>query len=229
MPHSSTTRILAIRHGETAWNVDARIQGQLDIGLNSTGQWQARRLADALAGGGQDGQIDMIYSSDLCRAFDTATAVAASTQGPLQQDAGLRERHFGVFQGCTPDEIAALYPEQVLRWRQRDPDFCPEGGESLHTFYARCVSTAARLAARHPGQTIALVAHGGVLDCLYRAACGMPIEAPRGWQLGNASINRLLYTGDTFTMIGWGDTQHLDGTRDEIDEQQQPRAAGSLS
>ena len=229
MPYRHATRILAIRHGETAWNVDARIQGQLDIGLNRAGQWQARRLAEALAADGQDGALDMIYSSDLSRAFETASTLAAHTGWPLQQDVGLRERHFGAFQGHTPQEIAERHPALVQRWRQRDPAFCPDGGESLQTFYQRCIDTAARLAALHPGQTIALVAHGGVLDCLYRAACGMPIEAPRTWQLGNASVNRLLYTEGRFTMIGWGDTQHLDGARDEIDEQLQPRAVGSLS
>lgn len=229
MPYRHATRILAIRHGETAWNVDARIQGQIDIDLNRAGQWQARRLAEALAAGGQDGALDMIYSSDLSRALETASTLAAHTGWPLQQDVGLRERHFGAFQGHTPPEVAERYPALVQRWRQRDPDFCPEGGESLRTFYQRCIDTAARLAEQHPGQTIALVAHGGVLDCLYRAACGMPIEAPRTWQLGNASVNRLLYSEGRFTMIGWGDTQHLDGARDEINEQLQPRAAGSLS
>ena len=73
------------------------------------------------------------------------------------------------------------------------------------------IDTAHRLATAHPGQTVVMVAHGGVLDCLYRAACGMPIEAPRTWQLGNASINRLLFTGTRLTMVGWGDTQHLEG------------------
>lgn len=229
MSHGQVTRILAIRHGETAWNVDARIQGQLDIGLNSAGQWQARRLGEALAAGTQDGAVEMIYSSDLVRALDTAATLAACTGWPLRRDAGLRERHFGVFQGHTPKEVAERWPDQVQRWKQRDPDFCPEGGESLRTFYQRCIDTAERLAALHPGQTIALVAHGGVLDCLYRAACGMPIEAPRTWQLGNASINRLLWTDSGLTLVGWGDTQHLDMALDEINEDMVPRAAGSLS
>ena len=71
MPGNST-RVLAIRHGETAWNVDTRIQGQLDIGLNEVGRWQAQRVGQALAG--ED--LNAVYSSDLSRAFDTAQAVA---------------------------------------------------------------------------------------------------------------------------------------------------------
>lgn len=208
MPYSRTTRILAIRHGETAWNVDTRIQGHLDVGLNAAGTRQAELLAEALAEAGE--AIEAIYSSDLRRAFDTARAVSSVTGRPVQAEPGLRERHFGVFQGCTPDEVAERHPADVPRWRQRDLDFCPEGGESLRTFNERCIATATRLAAAHPGQTIALVAHGGVLDCFYRAACGVTLQAPRTWVIGNTSVNRLLYTGDTFTLIGWGDMQHLE-------------------
>ncbi len=73
-----------------------------------------------------------------------------------------------------------------------------------------------RLAAAHPGQTIALVTHGGVLDCWYRAATRLALHAPRTWQIGNASINRLLYTPTGFTLVGWSDTLHLE--RDALDE-----------
>ncbi|WP_338416107.1 histidine phosphatase family protein [uncultured Sphaerotilus sp.] len=207
MGHGSSTRILAIRHGETAWNVDTRIQGQLDIPLNDTGFWQAERVADALA----DEDIAVLYASDLVRAAETANAISRRIGLPVLHDAGLRERNFGLFQGRTVAEVEAIHPELVKRWKSREPDFEPEGAESLRTFYARSIDTAHRLAAAHPGQTVVMVAHGGVLDCLYRAACGMPIEAPRTWQLGNASINRLLFTGTRLTMVGWGDTQHLEG------------------
>ena len=207
MGHGSSTRILAIRHGETAWNVDTRIQGQLDIPLNDTGFWQAERVAEALA----DEDIAVLYASDLVRAAETANAISRRIGLPVLHDAGLRERNFGLFQGRTVAEVEAIHPELVQRWKSREPDFEPEGAESLRTFYARSIDTVHRLAAAHPGQTVVMVAHGGVLDCLYRAACGMPIEAPRTWQLGNASINRLLFTGTRLTMVGWGDTQHLDG------------------
>lgn len=208
MPHSTVTRILAIRHGETAWNVDTRIQGQLDIPLNETGRWQAHRLSLAVAEEG----IDAIYASDLLRAMETAQAVARGCGRPIATDTGLRERGFGVFEGLTFAEVEQRWPEQSARWRRRDPDFGPDGGERLRDFYARCVDTAARLAAAHPGQTIALVAHGGVMDCLYRAASRLELNAPRTWELGNASINRLLYTPDGFSLVGWSDTFHLEDT-----------------
>jgi probable phosphoglycerate mutase len=211
--HEQVTRILAIRHGETAWNVDTRIQGQLDVPLNDTGRWQARRLGQAVA----HEPIHAIYASDLARAFETARALGAAVGLPVVADRGLRERHFGAFEGHTWAEIEARWPEGSERWRKRDLDFAPAGGESLRDFYARSVAAATRLAAAHPGQTVALVAHGGVMDCLYRAASRIDLQAPRSWQLGNASINRLLYTPQGFTLVGWSDTFHLDDD-DSLDE-----------
>ncbi len=206
------TRIIAIRHGETAWNVDTRIQGQLDIPLNDTGRWQARRLALALAGE----PIAAVYSSDLLRAWDTALSVADAVGQPVVTDEGLRERGFGEFQGRTYAEIEALWPEEALRWRKRDPDFAPPGGESLVALRERVTRTAHALAARHAGEQIVMVGHGGVMDVLYRVATGQDIQAPRTWALGNAAINRLLWTAEGFTLVGWADTYHLDD--DALDE-----------
>ncbi len=200
------TRIIAIRHGETAWNVDSRIQGHLDIPLNDVGRAQAARAAAALA----DESVQAIYSSDLLRAYETAQAIAQTLAQPVLIDKGLREREFGVFQGRTFAEVEADAPEQAMRWRKREPDFTPEGGESLNVFRDRVVQTASALAGAHLGQQIVLVAHGGVMDVLYRAATGQGVQAPRTWQLSNAAINRLLWTPDGFTLVGWADTHHLD-------------------
>jgi 2,3-bisphosphoglycerate-dependent phosphoglycerate mutase len=204
--HDTTTRIVAIRHGETAWNADARIQGHIDIALNDKGRWQAQQLAAALA----HERIDAIYASDLSRAFETAQAVAQQQNKIVNVEPLLRERHFGDFQGRIFTDVEQEMPEQAARWRRRDPDFIPEGGESLRLFYARCVLTAKRLAAAHPGQLVALVAHGGVMDCLYRAALSLDLQTPRSWPLGNASINRLLYTPQGLSLVGWSDTAHLE-------------------
>jgi probable phosphoglycerate mutase len=210
MPQS--TRLIALRHGETAWNVDSRIQGQLDIGLNPTGHWQAQRLGQALAGE----PITAIYASDLSRAWDTAQHVARATGVQVQPEPGLRERCFGVFLGRTFAEVELESPELARRWRQRDPHFAPEGGESLLQLFERVTTTAHTLAARHPGELIALVGHGGVLDALYRAATRLDVQAPRSWHLGNAAINRLLWSPEGLALVGWGDTAHLDvGALDE--------------
>ena len=207
------TRIIAIRHGETAWNVDTRIQGHLDIPLNDTGRWQARRVGAALAGEA----LSAIYASDLGRAHQTAQAVADRAGLPVVADVGLRERAFGTFEGKTFAEIEADWPDQALRWRKRDPAFEPAGGESLLRFRERIVGTLNRLAAQHPGGQIVLVGHGGVMDVLYRVATGQELQAPRTWALGNAAINRLLWTPETLTLVGWADTAHLDDAAlDEI-------------
>ena len=207
-PHEAhLTRIVAIRHGETVWNAEMRMQGQLDTTLSERGRWQAGRAADSLAGEG----IEAIFSSDLERAFDTAQALARRLGLPITTDTGLRERGFGVFQGSTYAEIDARWPEQAARWRHHDPDFGPDGGETLREFNARAVATCARIAASQPGRSIAIFTHGGVLDCLYRAGSGVALGAPRSWELGNAAINRLLYTPRGFTLVGWSDTAHLEG------------------
>ncbi len=207
MTAPAATRVVLIRHGETAWNADTRIQGQLDVALNERGRWQAARMAEALA----DEGIEVIVSSDLQRARATAQALADVTGLPLQIDPGLRERRFGCFEGRTFQEVDTTWPQDALRWRQRDPEWAPaEGGESLLAFYARCVAASETVLAAHAGRVVALVAHGGVLDCLYRAATRQHLQAPRSWQLGNATVNRLLHTDEGFTLVGWNDARHLD-------------------
>ena len=206
------TRIIAIRHGETAWNVDTRIQGHLDIPLNARGRWQAAQLAQALAGE----TVTAIYASDLARAWETAGHVGRQQQVDVTPEIGLRERGFGEFEGKTFLEIEASLPEQAQRWRLRDPLFAPPGGESLVALRERVLEAASRLAARHPGELIALVGHGGVMDVLYRAATRQAIDAPRTWALGNAAINRLMWTPEGFSLVGWSDVGHLEG--DSLDD-----------
>ena len=219
-----STRILAIRHGETAWNVDTRIQGQLNIGLNDTGLWQAQQVGKALA----QEPIAAIYSSDLDRAFTTATSIAQSNHSLISRTGhtaivlphtGLRERHFGHFEGTTWAEIEAKWPADAKLWRSRDPHWSPQGGESLVVLHERIAQCVQEIASQHLGEQIVLVAHGGVLDVLYRLATGQDTQAPRTWHLGNAAINRLLWTPEGLGLVGWGDVAHLqegqDASRDE--------------
>jgi probable phosphoglycerate mutase len=206
------TRLIAVRHGETAWNVDTRIQGQLDIALNPTGLWQAGRVAQAL----EDEPIAAIYASDLARAWQTSQEIARPHGLEVRAEPGLRERAFGHLEGRTFAEIDANLPHEARLWRTRDPEFTPDGGESLLTFRDRVTGIASRIAESHAGELVVLVAHGGVMDVLYRAATGQELQAPRTWALGNAAINRLLWTPQGFTLVGWADTGHLnDGALDE--------------
>jgi probable phosphoglycerate mutase len=205
--HAQLTRVIAVRHGETVWNAELRMQGQLDTNLSAQGRWQAGRVAAALAGEG----LDAVIASDLSRALDTAQAIADRAGLAVATDPGLRERSFGVFEGYSYAEI---------------DHFGPDEGETFRAFYARSVATATAVAARHAGRSIAIVTHGGVLDCLYRAASGIALDAPRSWQLGNASINRLLYTPRGFTLVGWSDSAHLEGERPLDDSDADGAAAG---
>lgn len=211
-PAVQVTRILAVRHGETAWNRETRIQGHTDIALNDHGRWQAAQLAQAL----RDEPIAACYASDLSRARATAQAVADALGQSVATHTGLRERCFGQFEGQTWAELEAAWPAETLAWRKRLPDFAPPGGESLRQLQARVVAAVGELAARHAGEQVLMVVHGGVLDMLYRAATRLDLQATRSWELPNTAINRLLWSPEGLGLVGWADTTHLQrGTLDE--------------
>ncbi|MEZ5707734.1 MAG: histidine phosphatase family protein [Burkholderiaceae bacterium] len=210
------TRIVAVRHGETDWNRETRIQGHTDIPLNDHGQWQAVQLGLAL----REESFAACYSSDLIRAQATAEAVARHHRLPVAHHQGLRERSFGAFEGQTWKTLETRFPQETLAWRKREPDFAPPLGESLTDLRSRVVASVTELAARHPGEQILVVAHGGVLDILYRAATRLDLQAPRTWELTNTAINRLLWSPEGLSLVGWADTGHLQtetasSTRDE--------------
>ena len=201
------TRLVAIRHAQTAWNAEWRLQGQTDIPLDALGRQQAGRLPEALRHEG----LVAVVSSDLGRALETAQALAGPLGLPVLVDAGLRERHFGILEGHVRGDIDGRFPDLARRWHAREPDFAPPGGESLRQLNARCLAAVQRQALAHVGQAIALISHGGVLDCLYRAATGLALDLPRTWPLGNAGIHRLLHTGQGLALTSWNDSAHLDG------------------
>jgi probable phosphoglycerate mutase len=207
MPH---TTLWLIRHGETAWNTQRRFQDHTDIPLNATGRQQADRLAHRLAEQHRTQPFAALYSSDLSRAHDTALATGRATGLTVQPDPALRERHYGVLSTLTPEEMAEKHPEHFAQWQARNPDHVLPGGESLLAFSERILARLRAIAARHAGQHVLIVAHGGVLDCAYRAATQMPLSAKRTHALHNASLNRLHYDGTRFSLETWGDVAHLD-------------------
>ena len=211
------TRILLIRHGETAWNAVRRLQGHIDIPLNQEGERQARALVRALA----SEKLDAIVSSDLGRALQTAQAVASHhPQLPLHTDASLRERGYGAFEGLLYTEIAERYPVEFAEWQARDIDsVMPAGGrtaESFRQFFQRCQDGIAHWAGRYPQQTIVMVAHGGVLECAYRAANSLSLDGPRDFTIRNATVNRFRMDGGVLALESWGEAIHLDGSLDEM-------------
>ncbi|QNA87879.1 histidine phosphatase family protein [Massilia sp. Dwa41.01b] len=217
MQDDKTTRILLIRHGETAWNAERRLQGHLDIDLNEEGRRQARALAAALG----DEPIDVLVASDLARASQTAKAIGDGRGLPLFIDARLRERCYGGFEGLLYSEIAARFPHAFAAWQGRDVDaVLPPGknrGESFREFYDRSIGAILGWAADNPGRTLALVAHGGVLECAYRAALGLSLVTPRDFKIHNASINRFLVKDSKLELVNWGEVEHLrDATLDDV-------------
>lgn len=210
------TQVLFIRHGETDWNRIKRIQGHIDIPLAQSGLAQAQQLAARLAREAQSGaKLDAIYSSDLQRAQQTAQPAATVLGLPLQLKPGLRERAYGVFQGHDSGEIEARFPDAYAVWQTRDPGFAPEGGESSRVFYHRVVHAVEAIIAEHPEGRIACVAHGGVLDCVYRFVNGLPLDAPRNYALLNTSINTVEFDGGRARVLAWADIDHLASGSDD--------------
>jgi probable phosphoglycerate mutase len=211
------TKLVLIRHGETAWNAEHRIQGRLDIPLSPRGMLQSARLAECLA----NEPIEAVYSSGQSRAWLTAAPLAARLGLQIIAEPRLRERCFGIFEGLTLEEIAERHPAEFVKWRERDPEWRPDGGESGQQLIDRVMSAVNEIGARHANQTVALVSHGGVLDVIYRAARVLHWHAPREHQMLNAAVNRLSASASdsaalTLSIDLWGDVAHLQESRDEL-------------
>jgi len=211
-PLARPTRLCVVRHGETDWNTGKRVQGQIDIPLSALGHAQARATGNALMGEG----FAAIYSSDLVRARQTAEATAHLAHLPLQLSPGLRERHFGVFQGLTYEEAAARYPADYARHHARDPRFVPDGGESLLDLAARISNACEDIVRRHAGEAVALFTHGGVLDILHRQAAGKPLTTPRDFAIPNCAISWIEVVNGSWTLLSWAERDHLAGSLDEL-------------
>lgn len=214
MTGGATTRLLLIRHGETAWNAEHRIQGRLDVPLSTTGMWQTGRLAQRLA----DEVLDAVISSDLARAWMTGAPLAEARGLDMVPEPRLRERAFGIFEGKTLDEIAAEHPEEFAAWRARDVDWRIPDGESGTEFIDRVLDALEEIAGNFPGGTVAVVTHGGVLDVVYRNARRLAWDAPRDHLMLNASVNRLQAQPSPLRLqiVDWADVAHLELSRDEL-------------
>nr|WP_205861531.1 histidine phosphatase family protein [Planosporangium flavigriseum] len=189
--------MLLWRHGQTTWNAADRVQGQTDVDLSEAGRTQAETAAARLA----ELRPDLIVSSDLHRAADTAAALAARTGLSVTYDARLRERHYGEWQGLTNSEINARWPQQSERWRA-GLSVAEFGVEDLDEVGKRMAAALQDAAAAHPGSTIVVASHGGAIRQGVIALLGWPdsvvrslgvvsnchwvelrMDPRRGWQL----------------------------------------------
>ena len=201
------THVVMVRHGETEWNRDGRVQGMQDSRLSERGLAQAEAVARVLAGE----SVDLIYSSDLGRTRQTAAAIARATGIEVRLDARLRERCYGVLEARTWTEIEREHPQAFQRLNARDPHYAPAGGESPIVFRERVVQVFDEIAQAHLGARIVVVSHGGVVGVMYRHVMEMSIEEKRRYALFNASINRFRYVDARWHLDVWGDVSHLDG------------------
>ena len=199
------TQLILIRHGETVWNRERRMQGQSDSPLSETGLRQARLLARRL----KEIKFTALYCSDSGRAHHTARTVAEVTGHALIVEPRLRERHFGVFEGLTGSEIEARHPDAYVRFKSRDPEYAVPGGESAAEFRDRALACLAEIAGRHVNEVVVVITHGLVCDIAYRAAHGIELMARRDYELVNAGLNRFRYEKDRWQCEVWGDAGHL--------------------
>ncbi len=203
----SNTHICFIRHGETTWNAERRMQGHIDIPLNTTGMGQAKRLANALTQ--TKHSFDAIYSSDLERALHTANAVARALSLDVQITPRLRERNVGKLQGLLLAEAPVLLPEIWQRHIARELDHDLGGGESIRTFHQRMQDILELFLNEHRGQSVLAVSHGGSLDMIYRIVTQQALDAERVAVVPNTSLNWITHDGSTWSVECWADTSHL--------------------
>lgn len=209
-----STRLCIVRHGETAWNAEHRVQGQLDVPLNAIGQAQALAVSRVLS----QEKFDAVYSSDLSRARQTAQPTANFLCKEIFLEKDLRERHYGIFERLTYAEVKVRYPEDYARFEAREPEYAFRTGESLRDFSARSIAAVAKIVNENQDQDILVFTHGGVLDKLYRFITGLPISAPREFGIPNAGLNRIEVTLAGWQIRAWAETAHLERALDDLPE-----------
>jgi len=207
-------RLCMVRHGETAWNAEGRVQGQLDVPLSAVGLAQARCVAAALA----ERRFSALYSSDLQRVRQTAQPAAEKLGLEVRIDARLRERHYGVFQGLTYVQARESLPADYARFKAKDPQYAFGSGESLSDFFARALQCIGEIAARHDGEEVLVFTHGGVLEMAYRHATGCGLSTPRRCELPNAALNWIEVGEREWIVLGWADCGHLAAALDDLPE-----------
>ena len=201
------TRFIVVRHGETQWNVEARVQGKGNSPLTAVGLAQAEAIAERLAAE----RFDVLVASDLGRAMQTAQAIARRCGHAVVPDPRLRERDFGAGEGMTYEEIDRAWPDVFTRSRETDPDAAVPGGETRRQFHERVRDAFAALAREHEGKRVAVVAHGGVLAALYRLIHDIPVGKPHVVPIANASYNAVAFDADAWAIEAWDDVDHLPG------------------
>lgn len=199
------TTIYLVRHGETAWNAEARIQGHLDVELNETGIKQAEMVAEHL----KNLKFDAIYSSDLKRALDTAKIITKYHETPILVTEALRETYLGDWQGMTISEIEGSESELLAMWYADSVKNRPPGGENLEDLMKRVTGFLEGIIDTYPDGKLLIVAHGGSIRAIICNALGATIHSFGRIRQDNASISIVTYKGSKSHLILSNDTGHL--------------------
>ena len=199
--------LLIVRHGETDWNAEGRIQGHTDIGLSNAGAEQARLLGTRLA----SMTIDVAYCSDLKRAAETANLALSEHDVVLHKTPSLREYHKGAFEGMTLSEIKAQFPDDYPRYLEKNLDYAPQGGESARHVGVRISGIFDEIKTRHMKETVLVVGHGGSLRLAMASLLGMPLEGNWSFAFDNCSLTKVDTYQDNSVLSLFNETSHLDG------------------
>ena len=197
--------LLIVRHGETEWNAEGRIQGHTDIGLSENGAQQARSLGQRLA----DRQIDVAYSSDLKRTSETARLALGHRNVVLNETPRLREYHKGIFEGMTLTEIQTQFPDEYPKYLEKDLSYAPEGGETTRDVSTRMASIFQEIKAKHLDETVLVVSHGGALRAAMVSLLGMPLEGNWSFVFGNCGLTMVDTFADNAVLRLFNDTSHI--------------------
>lgn len=182
-------RLLLVRHGETDWNTTLRYQGHLAISLNERGRNQSLRAAEALAKEG----ASALYASDVVRAWETAVIIGQLLGLDPQPLPGLREVDVGLWEGLTPDELYARYPEHMAEIERDPANTVRLGGESYAQMQLRVVAAIEELRVRHQGETVIVATHGGPIRALICHLLGAPLGSFSRLWIDNGAISEIIH------------------------------------
>jgi len=201
----NNTVLILIRHGETLWNTQLRMQGSLDSDLTSKGESQIKALGEWM----KEVPFDYLYCSDSGRARKTAEAISKNTGHTLNVEERLREKDLGIFEGLTSEEARELYPETFHLFKTAGANYVIDQGESTQQLLDRALEAIEEIRISHPQKVAVLVTHGGVVRVLMKHVLGVPLDAPTQFMISNTGIFRLVWR-DKWIVAEMGAVPHLE-------------------
>ena len=199
------TEIILIRHGETEWNSQKRMQGHSNSDLSSVGQAQIQALGQWM----KNVPFDHIYSSDSLRAKQTAEAITQFSGHELKIDLRLREKNLGVFEGLTSEEARERHPEVFRLFKTAGSKYVIDEGESTQQLQDRALEIVNEIRIKHPEERVLLVTHGGFIRVVMKHSLGLSLETPTRFLIRNTGVFRLVWE-DKWLVSLMGGVSHLE-------------------